>query len=68
MTTTPVEPTFMQTTSPTGAKSGDHTQTFDPAVQVPPARMLPFRTTRATPYLYTASEINALMDLSLIHI
>jgi len=37
-------------------------RTFDPAVQVPPARMLPFRTTRATPYLYTASEINALMD------
>ena len=36
-------------------------QTIDPACEVPPARLLPYRVRRATPYLYTPAEIAALM-------
>jgi integrase/recombinase XerD len=36
--------------------------TFDPAVQVPPTRLLPLRVTRAAPYLYTDLEVAALID------
>ena len=36
-------------------------QTIDPATQVPPADILPARSQRATPYLYSASDIDALM-------
>lgn len=35
--------------------------TIDPAVQVPPAGLLPLRTSRATPYLYSADQIRALI-------
>jgi integrase/recombinase XerD len=34
---------------------------LDPSVQVPPARLLPARPTRAAPYLYTDAEIAALL-------
>jgi integrase/recombinase XerD len=36
-------------------------QAIDPTVQVPPARLLPARPTRAAPYIYTVSEIGALI-------
>ena len=36
-------------------------QTIDPACEVPPARLLPYRARRATPYPYTSDEIAALM-------
>lgn len=35
--------------------------TFDPEVQVPPRGLLPLRTTRATPYLYSPQQVAALM-------
>lgn len=38
-----------------------HLQTLDPACEVPPAGLLPYRVRRATPYLYTPGEIAALM-------
>jgi integrase/recombinase XerD len=38
-----------------------HLQTLDPACEVPPAQLLPYRVRRATPYLYTPGEIGALM-------
>jgi integrase len=37
-------------------------RTLDPAIQVPPARLLPARPTRAAPYIYTEDEIAALID------
>lgn len=37
-------------------------QAFDPDIQVPPAGLLPMRTTRATPYLYSEGQIRALMS------
>jgi integrase/recombinase XerD len=36
-------------------------QAFDPAVQVPPAGLLPARTRRVTPYIYSDAEVAALM-------
>jgi len=39
-----------------------HLQTIDPATEVPPADLLPARSQRATPYLYSASDIDALMS------
>ena len=36
-------------------------QTVDPAAQVPPADLLPARTRRATPYIYSDADIAALM-------
>lgn len=36
-------------------------QTIDPATEVPPAQLLPYRCRRATPYLYTPAEVAALM-------
>jgi len=39
-----------------------HLQTLDPACEVPPARLLPYRSRRAIPYLYEPEEIIALMD------
>jgi integrase len=39
-----------------------HLQAFDPAAEVPPARLLPHRKCRAIPYLYSPEEIAALMD------
>jgi integrase/recombinase XerD len=38
-----------------------HLHTLDPATEVPPAGLLPQRTRRATPYLYTAGEVARLM-------
>lgn len=38
-----------------------HLQTIDPACEVPPAQLLPYRAPRAVPYLYTPAEIRALM-------
>ena len=38
-----------------------HLQTIDPACEVPPARLLPYRAPRAIPYLYEPEEIIALM-------
>lgn len=34
--------------------------TIDPTVQVPPSGLLPLRTSRATPFLYSPEELNAL--------
>lgn len=39
-----------------------HLRAIDPATQVPPADMLPGRSCRATPYLYSAEEISTLME------
>ena len=36
-------------------------QTIDPACEVPPARLLPYRPQRAIPYLYKPEEITTLM-------
>lgn len=36
--------------------------TLDPDVQIPPARLLPARVTRAAPYLYTGAQVAALLD------
>ena len=36
-------------------------QTIDPACEVPPARLLPYRARRASPYPYTQTQIAALM-------
>jgi integrase len=36
-------------------------QAFDPAVQVPPAGLLPARTRRVTPYIYSGADVAALM-------
>ncbi|OIQ78626.1 tyrosine recombinase XerC [mine drainage metagenome] len=36
--------------------------TLDPDVQIPPARLLPARATRAAPYLYTGTEVTALLE------
>jgi len=36
--------------------------TLDPDVQIPPAKLLPARATRAAPYLYTGAEVTALLD------
>jgi integrase/recombinase XerD len=35
--------------------------TLDPDVQIPPARLLPARATRAAPYLYTGAEVTTLL-------
>lgn len=37
-------------------------RTIDPACEVPPKRLLPYRRRRPTPYLYTPEEIRALMQ------
>jgi integrase len=37
-------------------------QAFDTDIQVPPTGLLPMRTTRATPYLYSEDQICALMS------
>lgn len=37
-------------------------QAFDPGIQVPPTGLLPMRSTRATPYLYSQDQIRALMN------
>jgi len=39
-----------------------HLQTLDPACEVPPARLFPYRSPRAIPYLYAPEEITALLD------
>jgi integrase/recombinase XerD len=36
--------------------------TLDPQAQIPPAGLLPGRTRRATPYLYSGADITALID------
>ena len=38
-----------------------HLQAFDPATEVPPADLLPWKECRATPYLYSDDDIAALM-------
>ncbi len=38
-----------------------HLQTIDPACEIPPATLLPFRARRAIPHLYQPEEITALM-------
>jgi len=38
-----------------------HLQRFDPACEIPPASLLPFRPRRAVPHLYQPGEITALM-------
>jgi integrase/recombinase XerD len=38
-----------------------HLQALDPATEVPPAGLLPGRTRRAVPYLYSDAEVAALM-------
>ena len=38
--------------------------TLDPDVQIPPARLLPARVTRAAPYLYTGTEVTAAVRLA----
>jgi integrase/recombinase XerD len=37
----------------------------DPCTEVPPWQLLPYRSTRATPYLYTEQEVRSLMDAAL---
>src|SRR5918995_1560116 len=37
-------------------------QTIDPAAQVPPSNLLAYRRARPAPYLYSAAEIDALLD------
>ncbi len=39
-----------------------HLRTIDPATEVPPADLLPWRACRATPYLYSEQEIAALLS------
>lgn len=39
-----------------------HLQAFDPATEVPPARLLPWPRCRATPYQYSDDDIAALMS------
>ncbi len=39
-----------------------HLQTLDPACEVPPAQLLPYRSRRAIPYRYETAQITALMD------
>lgn len=39
-----------------------HLQTIDPACEIPPASLLPFRPRRAIPHLYEPKEITALMS------
>jgi integrase/recombinase XerD len=39
-----------------------HLQTLDPTCEVPPARLLPYRSPRAIPYLYDPQEITALLN------
>jgi integrase/recombinase XerD len=39
-----------------------HLQTLDPTCEVPPARLLPYRSPRAIPYLYQPAEITALLN------
>jgi integrase/recombinase XerD len=39
-----------------------HLQTLDAACEVPPARLLPYRSRRAIPYLYEPPQIAALME------
>jgi integrase len=39
-----------------------HLQTLDPACEVPPTQLLPYRSRRAIPYLYEPAQITALMD------
>ena len=39
-----------------------HLQTLDPACEVPPPQLLPYRSRRAIPYLYAPEEITALLD------
>jgi integrase len=43
-----------------------HLHTLDPRTEVPPADLLPAKTRRATPYLYTPLEIAALMQATAI--
>ncbi len=38
-----------------------HLRTIDPATEVPPTNLLPWRACRATPYLYSEEEIAALL-------
>lgn len=38
-----------------------HLQAFDPTTEVPPSDLLPHRACRATPFLYSAADIAALM-------
>jgi hypothetical protein len=44
-----------------------HLQTLDPACEVPPAQLLPYRAPRAIPYLYEPEEITALMRAAGAH-
>ena len=39
-----------------------HLRTIDPACEIPPAKLLPFRPKRAIPHLYDLGEIMALMN------
>jgi len=39
-----------------------YVQALDPATEVPPPRLLPVRTRRLTPYLYSDDEIGSLME------
>jgi len=39
-----------------------HLRTLDPACEVPPAQLLPYRSRRAIPYLYPPEEITALLN------
>jgi len=42
-------------------------KTIDPATEVPPADLLPARSQRTTPYLYSASEVDTLMAAARRH-
>ena len=74
-TTVTIENAVAWATSPAGAdpsywagrlsvarQFARHLQTIDPACEVPPARLLPYRSRRAIPYLYEPAEITALLN------
>ena len=42
-----------------------HRSATDPVTEVPPATLMPYRTTRARPYLYTEQEVRRLLDAAL---
>jgi integrase/recombinase XerD len=74
-TTVTIENAVAWATSPAGAdpsywagrlsvvrQFARHLQTLDPTCEVPPARLLPYRSPRAIPYLYQPAEITALLN------
>ena len=64
MVPTGADPNWMSRRLSVVRRFAVHLRGIDPATQVPPADMLPGRTRRATPYLYSTEEIAALMAVT----